>query len=147
MILLHVKKFLMLMIGIDHIGNLRERHSGTSRHLVWALSQIVYVTLRATSHTSQELWPWNFEIPKTKCPKAAPTHPRNHVVWSQAVKASANSYLRPCPQPTAISKIFHSCRSSHMIKIEQSMVVNVWNGIVSQFGVRPTLQEMHGYWK
>jgi hypothetical protein len=34
---------------------------------------------RATSHASQEPWPWNCESPKEKCPKAVPRHLQNHV--------------------------------------------------------------------
>jgi hypothetical protein len=50
--------------------------------------------LRATSHTSQELWPWNCESPKEKCPKAVPTHLQNHVVvWSRILECSKKLYV------------------------------------------------------
>jgi hypothetical protein len=31
--------------------------------------------------------------PKRKCPKAVPTHLQTHVVWSQTLKCSVNSYV------------------------------------------------------
>ena len=56
---------------------------------LWAHKPI----LRATSHTSQEPWPWNCERPKRKCPKGVPTHLQNHVVWSRTLKCSVKSYV------------------------------------------------------
>jgi hypothetical protein len=50
--------------------------------------------LRATSHTSQEPWPWNCESPKEKCSKAVPTHLQNHVVvWSRILECSLKLYV------------------------------------------------------
>jgi hypothetical protein len=52
------------------------------------------VNLTAISHTSQEPWPWNYESPKEKCPKAiVPTHLQNHVLWSRILKCSVKSYV------------------------------------------------------
>ena len=49
--------------------------------------------LRATSHTSEEPWPWNCESPKQKCPKAVSTHLQTHVVWSRILMCSVKSYM------------------------------------------------------
>ena len=43
----------------------------------------------ASSHTSQELWPWNSESPK----ESVPRHVRIHVVWSRALKCSVKSIV------------------------------------------------------
>ena len=51
------------------------------------------IVVRATSHTSQEPWPWNCESLKEKCPKAVPTHLHNHVVWSRTLQSSVKSYV------------------------------------------------------
>ena len=48
---------------------------------------------RATSHTSQEPWPWNCESPKESVQKAIPTHLQNHVVCSRILKCSVMSYV------------------------------------------------------
>ena len=63
----------------------------------------------ATSHTSQEPWPWNRESPKESVqrpsldtPKSCSvvTDPRVYVVWS---------HMWPDLQPNAISMNFYSC--------------------------------------
>ena len=57
---------------------------------IWALPT---PHMRATSHTSQEPWPWNFESPKETVQKAiVPTHPQNHVVWSRALECCVKTY-------------------------------------------------------
>ena len=49
--------------------------------------------VRATSHTSQEPWPWNCESLKASVQRAVPTHLQSHVVWSRILKCSAKSYV------------------------------------------------------
>ena len=55
--------------------------------------ELSYELVWATSHTSQEPWPWTCESPKRKCSKAVPTHLQNHVVWSRVPKCSVKSYV------------------------------------------------------
>ena len=51
-------------------------------------------SLRTTSHTSPRAvtvkMTWE---PKRMCPKAVPTHPQNHVVWSHTLECSVKSYV------------------------------------------------------
>ena len=49
--------------------------------------------LEATSHTSQELWPWDCESPKESVQRLILRHLRNHVVWSRILKWSMKSYV------------------------------------------------------
>jgi hypothetical protein len=140
----------VVVISESHLGELEEivrpRIGSVSRDhclcvCLWRRSSEV----RATSHTSQEPWPWNCESPKENCPKAIPTHLQNHVVWSQTLKCSVKSYV-PGPQPNAISMNFYSCRSSRMIKNK----INQWLWV---FGVpwSPNfvlgLPPRDGFWK
>ena len=49
--------------------------------------------LRATSHMSQELWPWNCEGPKESVQRPSQDHLQNRVlVWSRHLKCS----VKPC---------------------------------------------------
>ena len=78
-------------------------------HGSWLVCEVALVivtltiSIRATSHTSQEPWLWE---PKRKCPNAAPMDLQNHVVWS---------HMWPDPQLNAISMNFYSCGLSHII--------------------------------
>ena len=91
--------------------------------------------LKATSHTSQELWPWYCESPKRKCPKAmVPTHPQNHVVWSRTLKCSVKPYVIGPSTKCYFKCNFYSCGSSHMIN------VSIQSVMISRFGVRPTFK-------
>ena len=70
---------------------------------------------RATSHTSQEPWPWNCESPKEKCPKA--TVPTNTPPKSCNVVMDPQVYcVKPGSHPNAISMDFYSSGLSHMIR-------------------------------
>jgi hypothetical protein len=55
------------------------------------LSRIVYV--RATSHTSQEPWPWSCESPEESVQRPCQSHLQNHVAWSRTLKCSVKSYV------------------------------------------------------
>ena len=94
--------------------------------------------LRATSHTGEEPWPWNCESPKEIIQRPSQDHLHYHVVWSWIPKCSVKPYMWPGPRPNAISMIFYSCRSSHMVKYDKSTVVSVRSAMVSLFFVRPT---------
>ena len=59
---------------------------------------------RATSHTSQESWPWNCESPK-----AVPRHFQNHVVWSRTLKCSVKSYVTQPLNQVQFRWLFYSC--------------------------------------
>ena len=75
--------------------------------------------IRATSHTSQEPWPWNYESPKESAqrPFQGPSkislcsHGPSIVVWSP---------MWPGPRPNAVSMHFYSCRVLTHDKIQFS---------------------------
>ena len=48
--------------------------------------------LKATSHMSQEPWPWKFESPKESVPIPSQDNLHNHVVWSRTLECSVKSY-------------------------------------------------------
>ena len=97
-----------------------------------AFNSVYEVTLRATLHTSQEPWPCNCESPNKNIQRPSQDtfktmqrgHKPSRVVWS---------HTWPVPQPKIVSMNFYSCRSSHMIKYNISMVVSVRNDMVSWF--------------
>ena len=97
----------------------------------------VHLQLRATSHTSQEPWPWNCESwnesvqrPSQHASKIMQCgHGCSSVVWS---------HMQLGPRSNAISMNFYSCGSSHMINYNKLVVVSVWSAMVSRFCVRST---------
>ena len=77
--------------------------------------------LRATSHTRQEPVPWNCERePKRKCPKAAPTHFRNHLMWSWALECSYEVICNWAFNQMLFQWISIHAGFSHMIKYNKS---------------------------
>ena len=97
--------------------------------------------IRATSHTSQELWSWNCESRKESVRiEGGPNTPPKlcSVVWSRTLKCSV-SHMWWDPWPNANSMNFYSCGSSHVIMWNKSAAVSVWSAImVSRFCVGPT---------
>ena len=77
--------------------------------------------------------------PKRKCPKVVLTHLQSHVVvWSQTFSYSVKSYVTKLSTKCLFNECFYSCRSSHMMKYNKSMLVSVRSVMVSWFCVRPT---------
>jgi len=97
-----------------------------SRQLVTSL------LLRATSHTSQEVWPCDHEIVRAqkKVSKGHPKHLQNHVVYALW------SHTWPGPGPNALSMNVYSCEFSNVIKYNKLMVVSVRSAMISRFCVR-----------
>ena len=103
---------------------------GCGRRRLCDLSTLIgtpLVRLMATWHTSQEPWPWHCESPKESSVRiTVPTHLQNHVVWSRTLKCSVKAYVTgPSTKCNVVSMILCSCRSSHMIKYNKSMVESV----------------------
>ena len=48
--------------------------------------------LSATSHTSQEPWPWNSESSKENVQRLSQTHLQNYATWSRILECSVKSY-------------------------------------------------------
>ena len=48
-----------------------------------------FTSLRATSHMSQEPWPWNCESPKESVQRPS----QDHVMWLRIFKCSVKSYV------------------------------------------------------
>ena len=93
--------------------------------------------IRATSHTSQEPWPWHCESPK-QASQGRPNimycgHRPSSLVWS---------HRWPGRQPNATSLNFYSNGSSCMIKHNKATVVSIRGAMVSRFYVRPTSKEV-----
>ena len=99
----------------------------------------------ATSHASQEPWPWNCESPKESVQRPSPTHLQNHVVWSRTFKCSVKPYVTRSSNKCYFNEFLFMRGSSHMIKSNKSTVVSVRNAMVSQFCVRPTSKKW--FWK
>ena len=62
-------------------------------HWSRAFRLVCEVGLWATSHTSQELWPWNCESPQESVRRPSQGTSKNHVVRSQTLKYSVKSYV------------------------------------------------------
>ena len=72
-------------------------------------------SLRATSHTCQELWPWNCESPKESVQKQS--QHTSKLMWCGHGSSSVmRSHMWPGPQSNATSMNVYSCGFSHMIK-------------------------------
>ena len=80
--------------------------------------------LKATSHTSQEPWPWNCESPKERVQRPS-QHTSNIMQCGHGPSSVAWSHLWPAPQPNAISMNLYLYGSSHMINWNKPTVVSV----------------------
>ena len=95
---------------------------------------------------SQELWPWNCESPKEKCPKAIPRHFQNHVVWLWALECSVKSYVIEPLNKMLFSMNFHSCEVLTHVKI--TMNQRLWDSRVPWSpGFVLVLPPRGGFWK
>ena len=115
-------------------------HQYDLRFLIWGSllpTSPLVLWIRATSHTSQEPWPWNCESPKESVQR--PSHHTSKIMLGDHKSSSVVwSHMYLGPQPNAISMNFYPCRSSHIIKYNKSTDVGIWSTMVSRFCVKPT---------
>ena len=112
------------LLSSKHLWSLGWWHGLTttmSTHIVhyildrYKINEELLLWIRATSHTSQELWPQNCEPPKENVQRPSQHtsrimhcgHGPSRVMWR---------HMWPIPQPDAILINFYSCRPSHIIK-------------------------------
>jgi hypothetical protein len=86
---------LTFSLGVNRSG---PGTSSTTNHkfykaLGWLHGPWCKQPLRATSHTSQEPWPWNCESPKESVQRPSQVTLQNHVVWSRILTCSVKPYV------------------------------------------------------
>jgi hypothetical protein len=98
--------------------------------------------MRAISHTSQELWPWNWQSPKEGVQRSS-QHTCKITQCCQGPSSVMWSHMWPTPQPNAIQMNFYSSGSSHMIEENKARVVSIMSAMVFWFCLTPR----GGFWK
>ena len=99
-------KAIRQQINVKNLNKCQNHHGTTDNYKLLRGSDQQLYQVRATSHMSQTLQPWNCESPKVVSKQF-----QNHVVWSRTLKCSVKSYILG-PQPTAISMSCCSCGPS-----------------------------------
>jgi hypothetical protein len=98
--------------------------------LVW--SKQSYLAQRATSHTSQEPWPWTCERPQESVQK--PSQHTSKIIWCGHGPSSVVwSRMWLILQSSVGSMNFYSCGPSHMIRWKKPTVVSVRSAMISRF--------------
>ena len=87
-------------------------------------------TLRATSHMSQEPRPWNCESPNESVQRPS-QHTSKIMSCDQGSSSVVWSHMWWGPHLNVFPMNFHSCGSSHMIKLDKSRVVSIRSAISS----------------
>jgi hypothetical protein len=99
------------------------------------------LSLRATSHTSQELSPWNCESPNESVqrPLSQHTHLQNHLVRSQTLECSVRSYVTgPSTKCYFNGFLLMRVLTHYTNRINQWLWAYIWSAICSQFVFRLT---------